>query len=87
MDSRKEVKAEQAGGHTDAFIKTPDGKIKKMSKEAEYSFYETLKNRKIPEHIRSFFPKFYGIETIGNRRIRSTKKRMISFFFINIISC
>jgi hypothetical protein len=69
MGDRKEgVKAEQAGGHTDAFIKTPDGKIKKLSKEAEYSFYETLKNKKIPDHIRSFFPKFYGIETIGNRR-------------------
>jgi hypothetical protein len=84
MDSRKEVKAEQAGGHTDAFIKTPDGKIKKMTKEAEYSFYETLKSRKIPEHILNFFPKFYGIETIGNRRIRNTQNWNDLFSLTNI---
>jgi len=41
-----------------------------MTKEAEYSFYETLKDRKIPDNIKPFFPKFYGIEKIeGNRYV------------------
>jgi hypothetical protein len=68
-DNKQTAKAEQAGGHTNAFIKTADGKIKKLSKEAEYTFYESLKNKNIPDHIHKFFPKFYGIETIGNKRI------------------
>ncbi len=54
---------QQAGGHEGAFIKA-DGKIKKMTKPIEYSFYEGLKDRPIPPEIVPFFPKFYGIEVI-----------------------
>jgi hypothetical protein len=59
---------QQAGGHQGAFIKTTDGKIKKMTKPIEYDFYEGLKNRPIPPEIVPFFPKFYGIELIEGHK-------------------
>ena len=55
------------GGHG-KLSKDPgqEGAIRKVANEAEILFYQTLNGDDpqlvaIPEHIRSFFPKFYGV--------------------------
>jgi hypothetical protein len=57
----------QAGGHG-KLSKDPgqEGAIRKVANEAEVVFYQTLNGDDpqlvtIPDHIRSFFPKFYGV--------------------------
>lgn len=56
-----------AGGHG-KLSKDPgqEGAIRKVANDAEILFYQTLNGddpqlETIPEHIRSFFPKFYGV--------------------------
>lgn len=55
------------GGHG-KLSKDPgqEGAIRKVANEAEILFYQTLNGddpqlETIPEHIRSFFPRFYGV--------------------------
>jgi hypothetical protein len=61
------VDQNQLAGHAGHILKVDGGKIKKLVKDPEATFYTTLASRNLPPVALEFIPKFYGVEeTDGN---------------------
>lgn len=63
----------QLAGHVGAFATLPGGKIRKLVKKGEASFYSGLADRHLDSAIAPYIPKFFGLEEHeGNRILFST---------------
>jgi len=62
-NNNNSVKVHQAGGHFGVIARFKPGLIRKMTDLAESNFYVQLQDcKRIPDHIKSFFPKLEHIE-------------------------
>jgi len=67
MAQQARLDENQLAGHVGHFLKLPDGKIKKLVKDPEATFYKTLKDRNLPAEALEFIPQFYGIEEVDGK--------------------
>lgn len=52
----------QLAGHVGAFTKLDGGRIRKLVKKEEATFYEGLAARNLDASIMRYIPKFFGLE-------------------------
>ena len=57
---------DQLAGHQGNIVPLGGGKIKKLVKEREAAFYNSLEDRKLSPTIMKYIPTFYGIEVATN---------------------